>query len=129
MDGAGAAGTANTYARGDHQHPSDTSKQDTISDLATIRSGASAGATAVQPSDLATVATSGSYNDLANKPTIPAAQVNSDWNAASGVAAILNKPPLPASETWTFTVDDGQGGTTTVTKQVAVYAAAQGAGA
>lgn len=46
-------------------------KQDTISDLSTIRSGASAGATAVQPSELATVATSGSYNDLSNQPTIP----------------------------------------------------------
>lgn len=46
-------------------------KQGTISDLSTIRSGASAGATAVQPDDLATVATSGSYNDLSNKPTIP----------------------------------------------------------
>ena len=43
---------------------------------------------------LATVATSGSYNDLLNKPTIPAAQVNSDWNANSGVAQILNKPSL-----------------------------------
>jgi uncharacterized protein (DUF736 family) len=41
---------------------------------------------------LATVATSGSYNDLTNKPSIPAAQVNSDWNASSGVAQILNKP-------------------------------------
>jgi hypothetical protein len=37
-------------------------------------------------SDLATVATSGDYNDLINKPTIPSAQVNSDWNATSGVA-------------------------------------------
>ena len=94
-------------------------KQDTISDLSDIRSGASAGATAVQsvstgstngtisvdgtdvsvkglgsaaytastayatssqgakadtavqPSDLATVATSGSYTDLLNQPTIP----------------------------------------------------------
>ena len=76
-------------------------KQDTISDLSTIRSNAQAGKTAsdtiatygnivthnvsefatatqgakadtaVQPSDLATVATSGSYNDLSNKPTIP----------------------------------------------------------
>lgn len=61
-------------------------KQNEISDLETIRSGAAAGATAVQPS------------------------------------------AMPASETWTFTVDDGQGGTSTVTKQVAVYAA-QGAGA
>lgn len=45
-------------------------------------------------SSLATVATSGSYSDLSNKPTIPAAQVNSDWNASSGVAEILNKPAL-----------------------------------
>lgn len=45
-------------------------------------------------SGLAAVATSGSYNDLSNKPTIPAAQVNSDWDAASGVAQILNKPTL-----------------------------------
>ena len=43
----------------------------TIPDLAAIRSGAAAGATAVQPSALATVATSGSYNDLTNKPNIP----------------------------------------------------------
>jgi len=43
----------------------------------------------------ATVATSGSYNDLINKPTIPAAQVNSDWNAVSGLAQILNKPTIP----------------------------------
>lgn len=49
--------------------------------------------------NLATVATSGSYNDLSNKPTIPAAQVNSDWNASSGVAQILNKPTLAAVAT------------------------------
>lgn len=72
--------------------------------------------------DLSTVATSGSYNDLTNKPTIPAAQVNSDWNAASGVAQILNKPAIPqdetdlglTTETWTFTLSDN----TTVTKTV-----------
>ena len=79
--------------------------------FATAAQGALAD-TAVQPDDLATVATtgdyddlsgtptlaavatSGSYNDLSNKPTIPAAQVNSDWNATSGVAQILNKPAL-----------------------------------
>lgn len=44
--------------------------------------------------DLADVALSGDYDDLSNKPTIPAAQVNSDWNASSGVAEILNKPTL-----------------------------------
>lgn len=96
-------------------------KQDTISDLSTIRAGAQAGSTAVQPSDLATVATTGdyddltdkpdlsiyaessdlatvattgSYDDLSDKPTIPPAQVNADWDASSGVSAILNKPNL-----------------------------------
>ena len=43
---------------------------------------------------LSTVAHTGDYNDLSNKPTIPSAQVNSDWNASSGVAEILNKPNL-----------------------------------
>jgi hypothetical protein len=47
-------------------------------------------------SSLATVATSGSYNDLTNKPTIPNAQVNSDWNSTSGVSEILNKPTIPS---------------------------------
>lgn len=31
---------------------------------------------------------------IKNKPTIPAAQVNADWNASSGAAQILNKPTL-----------------------------------
>lgn len=48
MDGAAAVGTETAFARGDHRHPSDTTKQDVISDLATIRSGAAAGATAYQ---------------------------------------------------------------------------------
>ena len=50
--------------------------------------------TYVEADELAAVATSGDYGDLLNKPTIPAAQVNSDWDAASGVAQILNKPSL-----------------------------------
>jgi len=37
----------------------------------------------------------GDYNSLSNLPTIPAAQVNSDWNATSGAARILNKPVVP----------------------------------
>jgi hypothetical protein len=41
-------------------------------------------------------ASSGDYQIL-NKPTIPAAQVNSDWNAVSGVAEILNKPTIPTT--------------------------------
>lgn len=29
---------------------------------------------------------------IKNKPTIPAAQVQTDWNAASGMGQLLNKP-------------------------------------
>lgn len=95
--------------------------------FATAEQGSKAD-TAVQPDDLAAVATSGSYNDLSdtphippdpepqvqsnwietdttlpsyiqNKPVIPAAQVNSDWNSDSGVSEILNKPHIPVIET------------------------------
>lgn len=45
---------------------------------------------------LAVVATSGSYNDLSNKPTIPAAQVQADWSQSTSTAVdyIKNKPSL-----------------------------------
>ena len=79
MDGTAAAGSSGTFARADHVHPTDTSR--------------------AAVSSLAAVATSGSYADLLNKPTIPAAQINSDWNASSGLAQILNKPTLAAVAT------------------------------
>lgn len=46
--------------------------------------------------DLATVATTGDYDDLINKPTIPSAQIQSDWTQAdsSAVDYIKNKPSL-----------------------------------
>lgn len=39
------------------------------------------------------------YSTITGKPTIPAAQVNSDWNATTGVTQILNKPTVPKFET------------------------------
>lgn len=51
-------------------------KQSAISDLATIRSGAALGATAVQP-ETGKGLFSGNYNDLTNKPTIPSAVTES----------------------------------------------------
>lgn len=62
---------------------------------------------------LAKVATSGSYDDLSDKPSIPAEQVNADWNATSGKARILNKPTIPSAVTaqtvanWGFTKNTG----------------------
>lgn len=45
---------------------------------------------------LATVATTGDYNDLSNLPTIPAAQIQSDWNQSNSAALdfIKNKPSI-----------------------------------
>lgn len=46
---------------------------------------------------LAAVALSGNYTDLSGKPTIPAAQIQSDWTQASSGAAdyVKNKPTIP----------------------------------
>ena len=60
---------------------------------------------------LATVATSGSYNDLTDKPTIPG-QVQSDWNQTNSSEAdyIKNKPTIPAAQVqsdWTATTGMG----------------------
>jgi len=50
-----------------------------------------------QKSELADVATSGSYNDLEDKPAIPDAQIQSDWNQTNSSAKdfIKNKPTIP----------------------------------
>jgi len=45
-----------------------------------------------------TQANNAALDYIKNKPTIPAAQVNSDWNASSGLAQILNKPTIPAAQ-------------------------------
>lgn len=49
---------------------------------------------------LATVATTGSYADLSNKPVIPAAQVQADWDESDSgeVSFIQNKPTLPTAD-------------------------------
>ena len=72
----------------------------TVSDAVASSSGVGGSAGLLSAADketidsLVTVATTGDYNDLTNKPTIPAAQVNSDWDASSGVAEILHKPTI-----------------------------------
>ena len=60
-----------------------------------------------QSSDLATVATSGSYNDLTDKPTIPAAQIQSDYaqTNSSAVDYIKNKPVLPFEDKGQYLIE------------------------
>lgn len=52
---------------------------------------------------------------IKNKPTIPAAQVNSDWDAVSGVAQILNKPTLGTAAAKDFTTSVTSGSSDLVT--------------
>lgn len=87
------------------------------------------------------------YNSTTEKwenedmPAIPAAQVNSDWNAASGVAQILNKPSIPTNVSdltngyvWTSGVSALAGATTatitdaniTANSTIEVFASVQG---
>lgn len=77
--------TFRSSTMGDEQVQSDWTEQDTSS-KAYIQN---------KP-NLATVATSGDYDDLSNKPTIPAAQVQSDWAQSDNtqVDYIKNKPNL-----------------------------------
>ena len=86
-------------------------KQDTISDLATIRSGAAEGATAVQPGDLAAVATTGSYNSLSDKPTIPSGTqlVPAATSADADKVLTVNSQGTPAWATAQAPLSAGDG--------------------
>ena len=60
-----------------------------------------------ESSDLATVATSGSYNDLLDKPTIPVAQIQSDYAQTNSGAVdyIKNKPALPFEDKGQYLIE------------------------
>ena len=98
-------------------------------------------------SSLSTVATTGAYSDLLNKPTIPTTtgELTNDsgfitnaaltgyatetWVGEQGYqtssqvsTAVSTAISNQTKETWTFEVDDGAGGITTVTKSVVLGA-------
>ena len=79
-----------------------------VLDYNTIKSWAAAWATAVQANDLATVAMTGNYCDLINKPEIPSAQIQSDWCQTNINLAdyIKNKPTI-----WDATITLQKNGT------------------
>jgi hypothetical protein len=83
------------------------SKQDAITDLETIRQGSAKGATSVQQGTLSTVATSGSYNDLNNKPELKTVATTGSYDD------LINKPTIPSAVTettvsnWGFTKNNG----------------------
>ena len=105
MDGTASVGIETAFARGDHRHPSDTNKQDTISDLATIRSGASAGATAYQKPSGGIPATDMASAVQTALTAAGNAIPSSQKGAASGVATLDSNGKVPSSQLPSF-VDD-----------------------
>ena len=100
MDGVASVGTENAFARGDHRHPSDTSKQDAIADLDDIRRGAAKGDTALQ-SFTETDPTVPSWAKQTNKPTYTASEVGAlpDSTIIPTVPTISNDIATDASST------------------------------
>lgn len=111
MNGTAAVGSETAFARGDHVHPKDTSKLNTDGDGSNVTVAFEAAAKREAPvsgeklsvllgkvlkffSDLKTVAFSGSYKDLSDKPTIPSAAADvgaipaTEKGAAGGVAEL-----------------------------------------
>lgn len=80
MDGTASPGSSDDYARGDHVHPSDTSKADTVHTH-----------TVSQITDfpsLATVATSGNYTDLSNKPSLATVATSGNYSDLNGAPVL-----------------------------------------
>jgi hypothetical protein len=94
MNGTAAVGSETAFARGDHVHPKDTSKLNTDGDGSNV-----------------TVAFSGSYKDLSDKPTIPSAAADvgaipaTEKGAAGGVAELDSGGKVPANQLPSY-VDD-----------------------
>ena len=109
---ATAGGSGSSYTAGDGIDIT----SDVISVTSNISTGASLGTTAVQPADLATVATSGSYNDLSNKPTIPTVDQTYSSSSTSTNAlshkAVVDAKFLQNTATGSFSISILGGGTT-----------------
>lgn len=128
MNGTAAVGSETAFARGDHVHPKDTSKLNTDGDGSNVTVAFEAAAKREAPtsgeklsvllgkvlkffSDLKTVAFSGSYKDLSDKPTIPSAAADvgaipaTEKGAAGGVAELDSGGKVPANQLPSY-VDD-----------------------
>lgn len=96
MDGAAAAGTLATYARGDHKHPADTSRQEKITASGLLKGDGNGGVSA---------ATKGTDYAGASE-TVTATLLAANWTGdaapysytltVSGVTATSNQEVLPA---------------------------------
>lgn len=96
MDGAAAAGTLTTYARGDHKHPADTSKQAKITASGLLKGDGNGGVTAaIKGTDYAGASETVTATLLAANWTGDAAPYSYTLTV-SGVTATSNQEVLPA---------------------------------
>ena len=102
MNGTGNTGSSTSYARADHVHPSDTSKQDVISDLSDIRAGATAGASAIPASQKGTA---GGVASLDSNGKVPSSQLPSYVDDV--IEAYPRSGQTELSSTWLSTTSGG----------------------
>jgi len=69
---------------------------------------------------LSLVGSTGSYNDLSHTPTIPAGQINTDWNAVSGLAQLQNKPLTFPPSPHTHIIGDVTGLQTAIDNKITI---------
>ena len=112
MDGTAAVGTENAFARGDHRHPTDTSRQAALSaaQLAAVNSGVTAAKVAAWDGITVPTKTSELTNDSGYITSAPVASVNGKTGAvnlgAADVGALPDSTVIP-SKTSQLTNDSG----------------------
>ena len=99
---SGTVGTSALYARADHTHPIPALKADDLTDVA-VATPTSGQVLRYNGTNFVNAAVA--YADITGTPVIPAAQVQSDWNAAAGLGVILNKPTIPTASSTTPLAD------------------------
>lgn len=98
MDGTGSAGTGTAYARGDHVHPTDTSRQAKITANGLLKGDGQGGVSAaVAGTDYQTPLTAGT--DYATPAAVAACIPSSEKGANSGVASLDSYGKVTAAQT------------------------------
>lgn len=98
MDGTGSAGTGTAYARGNHTHPTDTSRQAKITANGLLKGDGQGGVSAaVAGTDYQTPLTAGT--DYATPASVAACIPSSEKGANSGVASLDSYGKVNAAQT------------------------------
>ena len=98
MDGTGSAGTSTAYARGNHVHPTDDTRQPKITASGLLKGDGNGGVSAAQAgTDYQTPLTAGT--DYATPASVAACIPSSEKGANSGVASLDSYGKITAAQT------------------------------